>query len=48
MYRALQVFDAAKPEGMKIVARAVVAGVPERTELIVETIKTMFYSFWAY
>jgi uncharacterized SAM-binding protein YcdF (DUF218 family) len=50
MYRALSTFQAEFPPAITIQPRAVIAGslAPDRGELAWETMKSMFYSFWAY
>lgn len=50
MYRALSTFRAEFPPTIPIYPRAVVAGSlqPGRVELIWETLKSVFYSLWAY
>jgi uncharacterized SAM-binding protein YcdF (DUF218 family) len=50
MYRALSTFKAEFPPAISISPRTVVAGSlePETGELVLETLKSMFYSFWAY
>ena len=50
MYRALSTFRAEFPPAVSIHPRAVIAGSaePETGELAWETLKSMFYSLWAY
>ncbi len=50
MYRARRTFESALPEGVHLFERAVVGGSfePEFPEVFWETMKSVFYSVWAY
>ena len=50
MHRALATFRAEFPAGVRLYPRAVVAGTlePSRNEIVVETVKSLFYSLWAF
>ncbi len=50
MYRSFKIFRTVFPADVAITARAVVAGrlEPAALETFVETIKSLFYSLWAY
>lgn len=50
MYRAAKTFMGAKSEGIKLIPRAIAASPSEdeRVEAVTETLKSIFYSLWAY
>ena len=48
MPRAKRTFQTSLPEGMVLYDRSVAVGEPETSEFVVEAIKSVFYSFWAY
>lgn len=50
MYRAKKTFQAVLPESLLLVERAVVSGPiqSEWSDVMIETLKSVFYSLWAY